>query len=169
MRWSKRLLALAAFALLGSVAIPRHVPEPFRPDVFAILLVFAAIRAPRREVFLLCWLTGLAKDLLAGGPPGGYALLYAAAAYAILRARRLANSNIAPVQGGLGFLAALGTESLYCAAACMQARTLPASGDLRTLLTTALLTGLLTPGCVWLLDRIAGRPGLQREYHFGSG
>ena len=82
MRVGSWLLALAVVALLACGPLPRYIPPAWRPDIFVILVVFAALRAePGRDgdALALCWLTGLAKDLLSSGPVGQYALLYLAA------------------------------------------------------------------------------------------
>jgi len=76
------LLTLMVVALLACGPLPRHVPPAWRPDLFVILVAFAALRAPagrETDALVLCWLTGLAKDLLSAGPVGQYALLCLAA------------------------------------------------------------------------------------------
>ena len=169
MKLANWFTALLVFALLGSVAIPRYVPEPFRPDLFVIMTLFAAICAPRDEALPLCWLTGLAKDLVSDGPLGAYAVLHLAAGFAILRARDTTNTRLIIAQALLGFLAALGTESLHFSIASARARLYPTSGDLRTLAMTSLLTALLAPICVSALRRFTARLGLRRRYRFGTG
>ena len=169
MKLANWFLVLLVFALLGSVAIPRYVPESFRPDLFVIMMVFVAICAPRDEALPLCWLIGLAKDLVSGEPLGGYAVLHLAAGFAILRARDATNTRLVVVQALLGFLAALGTESLHFLIASARARLRPTYGDLRTLVMASLLTALLAPICVWALRRFTARLRLRRRYRFGTG
>ena len=169
MRRSSWLLALAVLAVLGSVAVPRHIPEVFRPDLFLLLVVFSASRAPRQRAPALCWLIGLAKDLLSAGPLGGYALLYLAAGFAILRVRQSANTRVFLVQALTAFLAAFATEGLHFLMVSVGEGFAIASGDVRTLFMSSLFTALLAPLCFWSLERFTMRRGPGREYRFGTG
>jgi len=169
MRLGKWFLLLLLFSLLGSVIIPRYVPESFRPDFFVMLTVFLALQAPRHELLQLCWCTGLAKDLLCGGPLGGYALLCLATGAVVMRFRFSSYARLLLGQIVLGFLAGFLAELAYVAVWSLHALEWPPAGTVGVLLSASLVTGILTPGCLRLLDRLRRWLGIRRRSVFGPG
>jgi len=153
MRFGSWLLALLAIALLATVPVPRYAPPLWRPDFFVILAVFAALRAEGRTALPLCWLTGLAQDLLSAGPPGQYALLYLAAGAAMVRVRAMLDSR-----------SALTTVTVVCAATvtteCVAAWVLgreglwPAPSAFHGIAGASLVTAFVAVPAFRLLDRI---------------
>ncbi len=161
-------LVFLGLSLLGSTAVPCYLPEALRPDLFVVMTVFLAVRAPTSEALPLCWFTGLGKDLLSGGPLGGYALLYLTVGLAMLWVRSSPGARSALAYAVLGCLAYLVTESVYLGVASAHAGVWPAGRALRALLTASLVTAGLTPVCVWGLDRLGGWLGTRKRYRFGS-
>lgn len=169
MKWRKWFLIFIGVCLLGSVAVPRYLPGSLRPDVFVIIMVFAAVRAPARQAIALCWLTGLGKDLMSGTSLGAYALLYLLTGLAIIRFRTAANVRLAVTRAAIGFLAALAIESVYLAAAAVRTGDWPTARTASVLVTASLVTGVSTAACAWLLDRVGGWLGIRRRRHFVTG
>jgi len=156
MRPANWLLALAGISLFGSVALPRYVPAPLRPDLFAVLTVFVALRARPEQALALGWFAGLASDLLSGGALGGAALGHLFAAAAILRMRRLVDPRAALTQVMVGILAGLLAGAGHAMGTAIAAGVVPSPG---VLLGSALATGLATPICVAGLRRTAAWTG----------
>jgi rod shape-determining protein MreD len=153
MRLGKWLLALLTAALLACVPLARHAPSPWRPDLFMILAAFAALRAEGADALALCWMTGLAKDLLSAGPPGEYALLYLAAGAAMVRVRAWMGARAAPTAAALVWAAAAATE---CVAAWASARQglWAAPGAFGGVLSASLITACAALPLFPLLDRV---------------
>ena len=167
MRFGSWLLALAVAALLACGPLPRHIPPEWRPDLFVILVAFAALRAPpghSAEALTLCWMTGLAKDLLSAGPLGQYALLYLAAGAAIARARPALGARSAAAGAALAWAAALLTEGVAAWAVGREGgRLWPMSGAFRGVLSASLITACVAWPCFRCLDRLLGRRGKARS------
>ena len=161
MRFGNWFLTLAATALLASVTIPRYTAEAWRPDLFAIMAIFVALRGGTEEVLPLCWVTGLVKDLLSAGPLGQYALLYLLAGMAILHLRSFLNARMAAVHAGLAFSIAFLTESISAWAGAAFGLWSP-SGTLRGILTAAIVTACLAPLVIGTLDRMGKWLGVRR-------
>ena len=157
MRAGRWLMALAGVSLLGSVALPRWLPEAARPDLFIILVLFPALWIEPRLALPFCWLTGLARDLLSAGPLGEYALIYLLAGLALLPVRRFAGPRQPLANVGLGFLAAFATGWASVGMNWLWAGLSPAPGAARTLALSSLVTAAVTPFCLALLDRLKPR------------
>lgn len=153
MRFGSWLLALLAVALIATVPVPRDVPPLWRPDLFVILAVFAALRAEARTALPLCWLTGLAQDLLSAGPPGQYALLYLAAGAAIVAGRAKLDSRSALTAVTLVSAVVAATE---CVAAWVSGREglWPAPGAFRGIAGASLVTACVALPAFHFLDRV---------------
>jgi len=167
MRVGSWLLALAVAALLACGPLPRHVSPAWRPDLFVILVAFAALRAtPGRDAdaLALCWMTGLAKDLLSSGPVGQYALLYLAAGAVIARLRPALDARSAATGAAMAWAAAFTTECVAAWALGREGgRLWPMPGAFRGVLTASLVTACVA----WLffrcLDRLLRRKGHARS------
>jgi rod shape-determining protein MreD len=163
MRSGSWLLALVIVALLACGPLPRYVPPGWRPDLFVILVAFVALRAqPGRasEALALCWMTGLAKDLLSAGPVGQYALLYLAAGAALARVRPALGARSAAAGAALAWAAAFATETLASWAIGREGgRLWPAAGAFRGVLSASLLTACVAWACFRGLDRLLRRKG----------
>ena len=165
MKWGNWSLVLIMFCLLGSVALPRYVPGAIRPDCLIILMVFVAVRARGKRALGVCWTLGLVRDMLSGGPLGGYALLYLIAGLAVLRVRATVNLRPVPAQAPVGFLAALAIELAYLAIGSFRSGIWPPAGAVRVLFTASLATGVLIAACAWLLDRLL----IRKRHRFVYG
>ncbi len=154
-------------ALLACGPLPRHVPPAWRPDLFLVLAVFAALRAqPGRGAgaLALCWSTGLAKDLLSSGPVGQYALLYLAAGAAIARLRPALDPRSAASGAALAWAAAFATECVAAWAAGRESGGLrPMPGAFRGVLSASLVTACVAWPFFRCLDRLLRRPGASRK------
>ena len=165
MRLSGLMILLAAAILAASILLPRYAPGWMGVDVFAFLLVFLAIRAPTEETLPLCWFTGLVRDLLSGGPLGGYALLYLLAGVVLLRVRAATDTRMFLTRAALVFSVALVTDAVWLA----KSQGVLAFWRVAGLsLRMALMTGAMAPVVLWLLDRFAKRLGIRRGYVFGT-
>ena len=169
MRLGNWLLLLVIAALLSTAVFPIAARPMFRPDLFAVLVVFVTPRARRDEVLQLCWLTGLLKDIISGGPLGATALLYLVMGLALVKARRIMNLRAAMPQVLSGFALAFATEAVLLAPAALGANRALLFGALKTLLSVSLITGVVTPLVIWFLDRLERWLGLRRRIVFGAG
>ena len=165
MRFGNWFLTLAATALLASVAIPRYTSEAWRPDLFAIMAIFVALRGGVEEALPLCWVTGLVKDLLSAGPLGQYALLYLLAGMAVLHLRSFLNPRVAAVHAALTFSVAFLTESISAWAGAA-AGLWPAPETFRGILTASMVTACLAPLMIGTLDRMGKWLGIQRPRYW---
>jgi len=162
-------LVFIVFALAATVVLPRYVTGQMRPDAFIIMIVFISVRAPHKQALALCWATGLARDIISGGPLGAYALIYLASGFVIMRARTTTNLSMAPTRAVVGFFAAFLAEWLHAAATGRSTGLWPTAGATNLLLTASLMTGICTAFCAWILDRngkwlgIRGRHGFTRN------
>ena len=167
MRVGSWLLALAVVALLACGPLPRHLPPGWRPDLFVILVVFVALRAPAEraaEALALCWMTGLAKDLLSSGPVGQYALLCLAAGAAIGRSRPAWGASSAAAGAALAWAAAFATESVAAWAIGRAGGSLwPMPGAFRGVLSASLVTACAAWPFFIGLDRLLRRKGSARS------
>jgi rod shape-determining protein MreD len=167
MRVGSWLLALAVVALLACGPLPRHVSPVWRPDLFVILVAFAALRAPPGrddDALALCWMTGLAKDLLSSGPVGEYALLYLAAGAVIGRMRPAVDVRSAATGAGLAWAAAFTTECVAAWAVGREGgRLWPMPGAFRGLLSASLVTACVAWPSFRCLDRLLRRKGKARS------
>jgi rod shape-determining protein MreD len=167
MRVGSWLLALAGVALLACGPLPRHVPPAWRPDLFVILVAFAALRAPPgrdADALALCWMTGLAKDLLSSGPVGQYALLYLAAGAVIGRMRLALDARSAASGAALAWAAAFTTECVAAwAAGRGGGRLWPMPGAFRGVLSASLVTACVAWPFFRCLDRLLRRKGKPRS------
>jgi rod shape-determining protein MreD len=163
MRIGSWLLALTFAAFLACGPLPRCVPPGWRPDLFVILVAFAALRAPpgrAAEALALCWMTGLAKDLLSAGPVGEYALLYLAAGAAIARVRPALGARSAAAGAALAWAAAFATESAAAWAIGREGgRLWPMPGAFRGVLSASLVTACVAWPFFRCLDRLLRRKG----------
>ena len=159
-------LVFIVFALAATVALPRYVSGPVRPDCFIVMIVFLSVRAPRRQALALCWATGLARDIVSGGPLGAYALIYLASGLIIVRARAMTNLNMAPTRAAVGFFAAFLAEWIHAAATGRSAGPWPTAGTTNLLLTASLITGICTALCAWILDRNGKWLGIRGRHGF---
>ena len=166
MRLGKLGAVFLGVSLLASVVLPRYLPAALRPDLFVILTVFLAMRAPREEALPLCWCTGLVSDLLSCGPLGVYALLHMTVALAILRTRASVDPRLAVTYAMFGFLASLMTGAANLGVISLHAERWPRGAMLGVVLTSSLVTGGLAPFCVWALARLGGWPRTARRYRF---
>ena len=162
------LLVLIVVSLTGSAVLPPLLPAAVRPDCFVILMVFLAVRASRREALVLCWFTGLARDLLSSGRLGGYALLYLVAALAIGRIRSEARSRPAVSYAPYAFAATFITGAAGSLAGGLHSGVPLGWAGWGVLATVSLATALVMAPSAWALDRLAGGLGLRRRYRFGS-
>jgi len=167
MRAGGWLLVLAVVALLACGPLPRHVSPAWRPDLFVILAAFAALRAPPgqdADALALCWMTGLAKDMLSSGPVGQYALLYLAAGAVMVRMRPALDARSAATGVALAWAAAFTTE---CAAAWAvgreRGRLWPMTGAFRGVLSASLVTACVAWPFFRCLDRLLRRKGKGRS------
>jgi len=163
------LLLLLAAALLTTAVLPVALSPRFRPDPFAVLLVFVGIRARRDEVLPVGWLTGLARDLAAGGHPGVQALTCLALAAAIFRLRRPVNTRHPIAQAAMGGGTVILMEAPFIARAGIGLPPALVTDALGTLLGAATITAVLTPPALWLLDRLNRWVRLGRRPAFGAG
>jgi rod shape-determining protein MreD len=168
MRTGGWLLALAVGALLACGPLPRWAAPGWRPDLFLILTVYAALRAPpgrAASALALCWMTGLAKDLLSAGPVGQYALLYLAAGAAIARVRPALGARSAAAGAALAWAAAFATESVAAWAVGRDSgRLWPSSGAFRGVLSASLVTACVAWPLFRCLDRLLFRKGKGRRF-----
>jgi len=160
---------LVIVALASTVAVPALVEGAWRPDLFAIMLVYAALRAPKREALGWAWAVGLARDMSAGGSFGVHALLCLVAAFVIVHARtetenRLLASYVPWVAAVAAVLGAADC-TLMAARGCAPALGAAARG----IALSATATMLLSLPCMWLLNRLNAWLGIRRRYRFGSG
>ena len=167
MRLGGWFLALTVVVLLACGPLPRYLPPGWRPDLFVILVTFVALRAEpgqAADALTLCWMTGLAKDLLSAGPVGEYALLYLAAGAAFLRVRPALGARSAAAGAALAWAAALFTE---CVAAWAVGReggrlwTMP--GAFRGVLSASLVTACVAWPSFWCLDHLLRRGSRGRR------
>jgi rod shape-determining protein MreD len=163
MRVGSWLLALVVVALFACGPLPRHISPAWRPDLFVILVAYAALRVPPgrdADALALCWLTGLAKDLLSAGPLGQYALLYLAAGALIGRMRPALDSRSALSGAALAWAAALTTECVAAWAAGREGGGLwPMAGAFRGVLTASLVTACVAWPSFRVFDRLLRRKG----------
>lgn len=167
MRFATWLILLLGIILLCTAVFPAVLPPLLRPDLFAILIIFLALRGRRDHILQTCWLIGLLKDIVSGAHLGAYALIYLLAALALLRLRRLLNTRTARAQILLGFAVPFTTEILLLAPALIHSRPLLISAALKTLIPAALITAGLTPIVLILLDHIKPQLGLHKRVVFG--
>jgi rod shape-determining protein MreD len=166
MRTGSWLLALAIAALLACNLLPRCVPAGWRPDLFAVLVALVALRAePGRgsDTLALCWMTGLAKDLLSAGPVGQYALLYLAAGVALGRVRPALGARSAMAGAALTWVGALATEGVAAWALGREgSRLWPAPGAFHGVVSASFATACLAWPCFLGLDHWLRRQGKAR-------
>ena len=167
MRLVTWLILLLGIILLCTAVFPAVLPPLLRPDLFAILLIFLALRGRRDLLLQTCWLIGLLKDIVSGTHLGAYALIYLLAALAILRLRRLLNTRTARARVLLGFAVPFAAEILLLAPAFIHRPPLFISAALKTLISSALVTAGLTPFAIVLLDRMRHPLGLHKRVVFG--
>jgi rod shape-determining protein MreD len=167
MRTGGWLLVLAVAALLACGPLPRWAASGWRPDLFVILAVFAVLRAPPGRAagaLALCWMTGVAKDLLSAGPVGQYALLYLAAGTGIARVRPALGARSAAAGATLAWAAAFATESVAAWAIGRDGgRLWPAPGAFRGVLSASLVTACVAWPLFRCLDRLLLRKGKGRS------
>jgi len=161
------ILLLLVVALITTAVLPPLLPGALRPDLFALLIVFLALRGRRDQFLQLCWLIGLFKDVLTGAHLGTTALFYLLAAFALLRLRRFLNTHTVRARILLGFGVALLPEAALAAPALVHLPLSVALAALKPLLFSALITGALTPIVLLLLDPLRGRLGQRRLVVFG--
>ena len=166
MRLHNWALVFIVFALAATVALPRYVSGQMRPDAFIIMIVFISVRATRKQALALCWATGLARDIISGGPLGAYALIYLASGFIIMRVRATTNLNMAPTRAVVGFLAAFLAEWLHAAATGRCTGLWPTAGATNLLLSASLVTGIATALCAWILDRNGKWLGIRGRHSF---
>jgi rod shape-determining protein MreD len=154
------LLVWFLTVLLCTTVFPVLLPPVFRPDLFAILLIFISLTARRDRVFRMAWLTGFLRDIVSGAPLGTTALLYLIASAILLRGRRSLDLHQPLPLVTAAFLIALSTELLT-----LPLYALP--NTYGTLVLASLATGATTPIAIWLLDRIKGWLGLRQRPVFG--
>jgi rod shape-determining protein MreD len=163
MRVGSWLLVLAVVALLACGPLPRYIPPAWRPDLFVILVAFAALRVPPgrdADALALCWMTGLAKDLFSAGPVGQYALLYLAAGALIARMRPALDSRSAASGAAMAWAAALTTECIAAWAVGREGgRLWPMPGAFHGVLTATLITACVAWPFFRCLDRLLRRKG----------
>jgi rod shape-determining protein MreD len=169
MRVGSWLLALAVVALLACGPLPCHVASAWRPDLFVILVVYAALRTPPglpagrvagadADTLAMCWMTGLAKDLLSSGPLGQYALLYLAAGAVIARMRPAVDARSAVSGAALAWAAAFATECVAAWAVGRDGgRLWPMPGAFRGVLSASLVTACVAWLSFRVLDRLLRR------------
>ena len=167
MRVGSWLLVLAVVALLACGPLPRLIPPGWRPDLFVILVAFAALRVPPEraaDALALCWMTGLAKDLLSSGPVGQYALLYLASGAAIARIRPAVGARSAAAGAALAWATAFATESVAAWALGREGGSLwPMPGAFRGVLSASLITACVAWPFFRCLDRLLRRKGKARS------
>ena len=167
MRVGSWLVVLVVVALLACGPLPRHVSPAWRPDLFVILVAYAALRVPPgqdADALALCWMTGLAKDLLSAGPAGQYALLYLAAGAVIGRMRPALDARSAASGAALAWAAAFTTECVAAWAAGREGgRLWPSAGAFRGVLSASLVTACVAWPFFRCLDRLLRRKGKPRS------
>ena len=169
MPFTNWLILLLGAVLLSTAVFPVALPAPLRPDLFALLLIFLALRSRKDHLLQTCWLLGLLKDIVSGTHLGATALIYLLAAVALLRLRRVLNTRTLRARILLGFAVPLATELLLLAPALIHPNLTILSAIGNTLLPSALLTAALTPLALALLDPLRPRLGLRRRAVFGLG
>ena len=167
MRVAAWILLLLAFALLTTAIFPPLLPAALRPDLFALLILFLALRGRRDHFLQLCWLIGLFKDILSGAHLGATALLYLFAALALLRLRRFLNTHTIRARILLAFGVAFFPEAVLVAPGLVHLPLAGALVALKPLLFSALLTAALTPVVFLLLEPLRGPLGQRRRVVFG--
>lgn len=168
MRTSGFLFLLVVFSVVASVVLPPYVTDILRPDVFVILMVFLALRVPRRRALSLCWFTGLARDLVSSGPLGGSALLYLIAAWLVLRLRSETESRPVLSYVPYAFVISFAVGLVWLVTGALSSGVHPAMGNLYVLLMSSLATAAVMPLCAWVLDRSSRWLGIRRRTPFGS-
>ena len=168
MRLGRWVVLLLGVGLIESVIVPRYVGGAFRPQLLMVMAMYAAIRAPAGEALPVCWLTGLARDVLSCGPPGAYGLIYLVGGAVLLRVRPMVNARVVVVDAALGFVACLAVEAASVGSECVRLGMGPCASMAGALAATALATGLAAPICFRLLDRMRGWLGIWRHLSFGA-
>ena len=162
-------LLLGVVALAATVAPPALVEGAWRPDLFAILLVYAALRAPKRAALAWAWAVGLARDVSAGGSFGVHASLALVAAFVIVHVRtEIENRPLVSYVPWVALAAAIsGAADWTLMIANGYAPALAAAA--RGIALCVIATTLLSFPCMWLLNRLNAWLGIRRRYRFGSG
>jgi len=164
--WSSLFLVAA---LLATSALPVVLPVRWRPDPFAILLVFASLHARREDLVRASWVIGLARDLAAGGPVGYGALLYLVAGAAISAVRGTLNVRH-PLVSAIMACCVVGFTEAVPAVPAGLGMPLPAVREaFRGVAAVATVTALVTPPILWALDRLSRWLGFGRRPAFQGG
>jgi len=162
-------ILLGVVALAATVAAPTLLEGAWRPDLFAILLVYVALRAPKRAALAWAWAVGLARDVSAGGSFGVHASLALVAAFVIVHFRtEIENRPLVSYVPWVAVVAAIaGAADWTLLIATGYAPALAAAG--RGIALSAMATMLVSFPAMWLLNRLNAWLGIRRRYRFGSG
>ena len=167
MRMINRLLFSLGIILLSTAVFPKLLPPAFRPDLFAVLVIFLVLRFRRDKLLQTCWCIGFAKDILSGGPLGAMALAYLIIAVILLPMQRILNTRRGVSLALFGFGVAFACELALLAPALVHANGVLVQDALFTLFLASLATAAVTPIGVALLDRLKRPLGLDRRIVFG--
>jgi rod shape-determining protein MreD len=156
---SAATLALAFLLLLLQSMVLEMVPVHIASPSFGLLVVLYVGLSPKwtlSSMAIVAFATGYLFDLVSGAPRGTHALVYVIVALiARTLTARLAVRGFV-LKAATAFAASLAASLLI---AVVRALVSPEGGyaGLRMAPLEALLTGLLAPFVLWLLERLDGR------------
>ena len=162
------LVLLVITVLLSTVVLPVWLPAGWRPDLFALLVVFFSLRSAKRSALPLCWFIGLVRDVASSSPLGAHAALYLIAAFVIIHTRtetenRPAMSYVPPVA-----LVAAATALLHAGRSAFASGGGLAAFEFGAVAACVAASALAAPVGAWALTRFGARPGIRRRYRFGG-
>lgn len=155
-------ILLIACLLAQTGPLARHLPPQVRPQPVLLLALFAALRTEPYEALAICWLAGLACDLLSAGPLGQYALLYLVAGAGAAQLRRLVDGRRPLVQAASAFLAYSFVEGIALVATALVLGNPAILSNTAELFSGALVTAAAAPLACWLFGLFRKPLGLQR-------
>ena len=163
------IIVATATALMASAVLPMFLSEAWQPDVFALVMVFAALRAPRREALSYAWVIGLIRDAVSGGPLGAYALAYLVASACILRMRAETENRLLITYAPHAFAVALATGGLHASSVSMRVGAVAAWQGFRVVVVVAMISAVAMVPTAWILGRLSRWLGWRGRYRFGMG
>lgn len=163
MHWLPTLLLAALTLALQTAVVPRLQPAGARPDLLLIVVVFFALRAPPRRAILFGWMVGFLADLLSVERMGLLSLTYASIAFLLISLRDSLFERGPVAQFFVTLFSSLAVQACWS----VYVRILYAAsiGSLKSLFLSALLTAILAPLVIALLNRAAPIFGLGRSSH----
>ena len=153
---------LAAAMILATGALAVLAPGGWRPDLFVLAFIPVALLAPDRWALAAGFATGMAKDAASGGRFGPMALCFTVAAFALARLRRVLGADSPITHVVFGILGVWLTEGALLLAGTLNEEAWPGSAAFGRLLGSSLITGLLAPLWMLVVDRV-GRSARRKH------